>query len=227
MKSRSFGVCGWPVLLWPGYRGERKRGPNPACWALDGCDWPHHFGGGPARLREAELPGLRAQAELGHEGNAPMAEPRRVRSRAGAVWIPCRVMACWSSRSGSQALLGYPCREALLLGRTYLQRLGYHQVLRCRNDQVLRDVEVVMESIGATLFEIRSPPPSRERELRGSTRRVCREASKRQLNVVCAVRTAPGAHGAPYVFSVNPPPRRPSAFLRPARASAQAPDRAR
>jgi len=56
----------------------------------------------------------------------------------------------------------------------YLQRLGY-QVVRCWNDQVLRDVEAVMESIWAAL--INSPLTlalsRRERELRGSTHRIC------------------------------------------------------
>jgi len=41
----------------------------------------------------------------------------------------------------------------------YLQRLGY-QMVRYWNDQVLRDVEAVMESIRAALIEIPSPPPS-------------------------------------------------------------------
>ena len=42
-----------------------------------------------------------------------------------------------------------------------LQRIGY-QVLRYCNDQVLRDVEPVIESIRAALIEFPSPPTRRE-----------------------------------------------------------------
>ena len=41
----------------------------------------------------------------------------------------------------------------------YLQRFGYH-VLRYWNNQVLRDVESVIESIRVALIEIPSPPAS-------------------------------------------------------------------